>query len=66
MRQVRAAVGDSGRFLIYEPIRNEGVYDAGLSAFGARNHLHGRRATQVSAAEYLQAKSVNAPRSKSL
>ena len=24
MRQVRAAVGDSGRFLIYEPIRNEG------------------------------------------
>jgi hypothetical protein len=24
MREVRAAVGDSGRFLIYEPIRHEG------------------------------------------
>src|SRR5215472_18306043 len=39
MREVRAAVGDSGRFLIYEPIRHEGESrPAYLDRFEQINH----------------------------
>jgi SAM-dependent methyltransferase len=39
MREVRAAVGDGGRFLIYEPIRNEGESRAAyLDRFEQINH----------------------------
>jgi len=39
MREVRAAVGDGGRFLIYEPVRNEGEsLPAYLDRFEQINH----------------------------